>query len=416
MRDLVELIDAVDLAVGRAGGIVDAQVLSDAVTTAGTLRSRRGFFGESLVFVLAGGTGSGKSSLVNAIAGAPIASVSHLRPHTDEPLAWIPRRAEEGLRLFIEEFGVSSIVEQDLLPGVALVDLPDMDSIAAWHRRTVEEILPRADGIVWLFDPDKYRDRVVHEEFLRPLARHRDQFLFVLNKVDRLSDSDLTALTEDMHGALAEDGFPDAKLFLTAADPDDGSARGIETLVAHLRDELDAKRLATVRLIADADTLLRTLARAVGVWAGTGVDFGDRWERVRRHVALELGHAHGAPVREDALCYIEDLVASVSVDVGEVFGVKVRQRLTRDRIESAVDAAVAAVGDVGPERSRWRLGASRDNGARDDAAASVLDERIGRPMRDLLWDRARLGATIAYAAVGARELRHRIGVAGRSAG
>ncbi|HQN19955.1 MAG TPA: hypothetical protein PKV86_12475, partial [Syntrophobacteraceae bacterium] len=40
----------------------------------------------SLVAGLLGGTGVGKSSLMNALAGVPIAATSHRRPHTDQVL------------------------------------------------------------------------------------------------------------------------------------------------------------------------------------------------------------------------------------------------------------------------------------------------------------------------------------------
>ena len=93
MRDVVEVLDVIDLAISRGVGVLPAESLDRIERRALQLRDRRGYAGDVLVLGIAGGTGSGKSSLLNAMAGAPIASVSHLRPHTDAPLAWIPETA-----------------------------------------------------------------------------------------------------------------------------------------------------------------------------------------------------------------------------------------------------------------------------------------------------------------------------------
>ena len=90
-RGVLELIDAVELAVSRSGSSAPREVINEAQRRIDGLRDRKGHFGEVLVVAMAGGTGSGKSSLLNAIAGEDVAGVSVLRPHTQTPLAWIPR-------------------------------------------------------------------------------------------------------------------------------------------------------------------------------------------------------------------------------------------------------------------------------------------------------------------------------------
>ena len=42
------------------------------------------------------------------------------------------------------------------------------------------------DLLVWVLDPQKYADAAVHERYLRPLARHGDVTVVVLNQIDRL--------------------------------------------------------------------------------------------------------------------------------------------------------------------------------------------------------------------------------------
>ena len=184
MRDVPELLDAIDLVIARGHGVVSRAILQTADQLAGEIRERRGFLGETLVLAVAGGTGTGKSSLVNALAGEVITSVSVLRPHTDEPFAVIPENPEPAVTVLLDTLGIAYRHEHAAFTRTAIIDLPDLDSIADWHRERVEDLIPRVDGVIWLFDPDKYRDPIVHDQFLSQLAEHRSQFIFALNKID----------------------------------------------------------------------------------------------------------------------------------------------------------------------------------------------------------------------------------------
>lgn len=408
MRDLIELADAVDLVVSRSRDVVSARDFAQLVGGAAVLRQRRGFFGETLLLAIAGGTGSGKSSLLNAIAGEPIASVSHLRPHTDEPLAWLPENAEPGLRVHIDELAVERRVTQDQMPGVALVDLPDLDSVAAWHRRTVEDLLPKVDGVIWVFDPEKYGDRSLHQDFLRRLSDHRDQFVFALNKADLIEDGDLGGVVDDLVGLLDDDGYPGSAPFVVAANPSDGKPRGIEDLAGHIETGLDAKRMAATKFVTDAEQLLRTVGETTGLWGGSDLELETRWQNVREHAAAGLCRAGGAAAREDALCRIEDLVAGVAVEAGGELGTSVRRKFDREVLEAAVTAA-AHTAPPAVEVRRWFRTRVEAGIADPTEAESVLEAAIGGPLRAMLEPRARLAATIAYAGVGTYELRDSLG-------
>ena len=63
----------------------------DAEAIARDLAERLGFPAETYVLALVGGTGVGKSSLLNALAGSSVSDASARRPTTAEPLAWVPR-------------------------------------------------------------------------------------------------------------------------------------------------------------------------------------------------------------------------------------------------------------------------------------------------------------------------------------
>ena len=152
------------------------------------IERRLGFPGEVYVLALAGGTGVGKSSVLNALAGTPVSPARALRPTTEHPLAWVANEGREELRPLLDWLGVERVVGHDRpdLSGVAILDLPDVDSVRIEHRATVDALLPRIDAVAWVVDPEKYDDERLHE-YLRRLAPHAARMRFIFNKADRLN-------------------------------------------------------------------------------------------------------------------------------------------------------------------------------------------------------------------------------------
>src|SRR5690606_16436395 len=93
------------------------------------------------------------------------------------------------------------------LDGVVLLDLPDHDSVNSANRAIVDRVVPMADLLVWVMDPQKYADNAVHEAYLSVASDHGQPSLVVLNHVDRLATNEAWEVVRDLQRLLAEDGL-----------------------------------------------------------------------------------------------------------------------------------------------------------------------------------------------------------------
>jgi GTPase Era involved in 16S rRNA processing len=247
---------------GDLGLVEPAAAAREAVERA---RERIGFEGDAYVLALAGGTGVGKSSVLNALAGRTVSAVRAVRPTTDEPIAWVADDRRDELAPLMEWLGVAHVAghADDELANVAILDLPDVDSVRTEHRALVDELLPRIDAVAWVVDPEKYDDERLHA-YLRTLGQHASRLRFVLNKVDRIPDADRAALEADLAHRLASSGIADARIHGVSAT----TGEGIAELRAALAAEADAKALVTAKLLADAAAAVDDLGRAIGVDPG----------------------------------------------------------------------------------------------------------------------------------------------------
>jgi hypothetical protein len=330
--------------------------------------------------------------VLNAVAGEEIASVGRIRPHTERPLAWIPDDGDATLVATLDHLGIRERHTHRRMGGVALLDLPDMDSVAFDHRMLVEELIPRVDGLVWVLDPEKYHDPALHDAFLAPLAGYAFQSAFVLNKIDLLGDGARAEVVPDVRRLLDELGYEAAPLFPVAASPGSGRPEGIEPFVEYLEGSMDRKRVSYGKLLADLAAVVRTLGTAAGVWKGGGIRLEGRWTVTREAAIAAL--RPGSPLPgEDALCRVEDLVAAAAAEVGGHIGEVIRSELDHDAILEALTEAQVAVGagDV-------------------PAARKALDAGVGDVMHREVWHKAHFAALVAHAHTGIRQVASRFDV------
>lgn len=156
---------------------------NDATVLNGKLDSIEGGF---LTIGILGGTGVGKSTLMNALAGAEIASTSHRRPHTEGILIYRYVEANPLPELPLSSIPWREITHQEQAMGqILLCDLPDFDSLVGEHREHVVGFMEHLDMLIWVSSPEKYADRRFYELLLQ-VPKAKQNFYFVLNKVDLL--------------------------------------------------------------------------------------------------------------------------------------------------------------------------------------------------------------------------------------
>ncbi len=417
MSDLGQLLDLLDEAVGQAAESAGPDAVAPAAELARSARRRVGYLGSSVVVALAGGTGSGKSSLLNALAGEVVAEVAAIRPTTSEPLAWIPEVPEPGVVRLLDDMGVQRRVGHSNDRPIVLIDMPDTDSVVGAHRATFEQLLPRVDVVWWVVDPEKYSDRLLHHDFLGPLADYQGQFRFVFNQIDRLDESQVPVVVADFAKRLREAGISDPIIIPVAANPVNGPPIGLDQLTRSLAELEDAKQAVTAKTLIDIRRAGRALAQATGA-TGEGLGFDDQWEQTRSGVVdglvrmvvadevVEKAENEGAaaalrtgvgplgllitrlrdtrlaralglaprgnlateaarqwasrPGRDQALGTIEALVSQIAFTAGGPYGRFIRAEFDTERLTDAVDRTVDVALHRGadmptPRRSWWAI-------------------------------------------------------------
>ncbi|MGN6253193.1 MAG: GTPase [Marmoricola sp.] len=279
--ELLTRVDALATAVAAARGRLPDDVCDTATTTVERARGRLHVSTDHTVVALAGATGSGKSSLFNALAGSALSTSGPERPTTSSTTALVCGDGDvEALLDWLEvpqsrrhRRPAAAPASASRLPdGLVLLDLPDHDSLETAHHEEAERVVALADLLVWVVDPQKYADSALHHRMLQPHARHREVMLAVLNHIDTVPEERRGPMLRDVARVIAADGIRNPPVVATSAR----EGTGLPELRAAIGRRVEEKRHVALRVRADLATVTADLERAAGdapatvpeLWAG----------------------------------------------------------------------------------------------------------------------------------------------------
>ncbi|WP_291794548.1 GTPase [Brevibacterium sp.] len=267
-EELVRLTEGLRYALDEGRSALSAELAVETALLLGRVEERLGLGDDFTVVAFAGSTGSGKSSLFNAVSGLEIADVGVRRPTTSKPTACVWGTGGEEILDWLEvpeknrtwrESALDGDDETDL-HGLILVDLPDHDSTAQAHRLESDRMVGLVDVVFWVVDPQKYADYSLHSGYLASFAEHSTAMVFVLNQIDRLSPADRDRARAHLASLLREDGIEQARVHGASAVTRDG----VPELRRILAETITAREAATERLLADVRTAAARVRAEIG--------------------------------------------------------------------------------------------------------------------------------------------------------
>lgn len=154
-----------------------------------------------LVVATFGGTGTGKSALINALVGRECTASGRQRPTTTRPiLVAHPLTELEPLGLPLEAFEIT-LVDAPALRDIVIVDCPDPDTneaeTAGSNLERLRQMLPHCDVLLYTSTQQKYRSARVVQELSQAAAGCR--LIFVQTHADLDED-----IRDDWRSLLAD--------------------------------------------------------------------------------------------------------------------------------------------------------------------------------------------------------------------
>jgi GTP-binding protein EngB required for normal cell division len=286
---LVDHLRALGEAAELCEGRVDSAALAEARRVVDQADRRLAMSGSATVVALAGATGSGKSSIFNALSGTTLATVGVRRPTTAHAMAcsWGDESAEDlldWLQIPRRHALQTDPAMDAALDGLVLLDLPDHDSTELDHRMEVDRLVQLVDMLIWVVDPQKYADAAIHDRYLKPLSQHADVMMIILNQVDKLTTKQREQCLSDLRRLLTAEGLGKVPIMAVSAV----TGEGIETLRETLAKQVAEKQAAARRLAADVVVAAAKLSTASGTTKVTPLARSSL-DRLTTQVAIAAG-------------------------------------------------------------------------------------------------------------------------------
>ena len=317
-----------------------AQQLSDVdARSPDTLFNHNG--SRPLIVAFMGGTGVGKSSLLNRLAGKAVARAGVERPTSREVTLY--HHHSVAIKHLPEHLPLAQIKtaehDNESRKHVIWIDMPDFDSTEQSNKHQVLEWLPHIDVLIYVVSPERYRDEKAWRLLLAEGGRHA--WLFVLNQWDRGQ----TEQYEDFKQQLHKAGFAEPIIFKTACaeglQADEFAA--LESTISSLATEHIVKQLEQRSSRIKKDELKQNLQNTGQLLGATSAFqqlpglWQDQWQRS----ALVLQQGFAWPIQQLARHYADhaaDLLSNPAAGKYAATGVKLN--LWDDWAEARFDDAL----------------------------------------------------------------------------
>lgn len=274
-----------------------------------------------LVVGLFGGTGVGKSTLLNRLAGENIAKTGVVRPTSLEITAYLHDSRE--VDSLPDNFAVSNFNcikhSNRQLKDVMWVDMPDFDSDETQNRERVLQWIPHIDLLIYVVTPERYRDEQGWRLLMSEGYRHG--WLFVMNQWDKAESSQM----DDFVRLVKSTGFNQPKVFRTvgmASMSDSDEFDQLADLIAELAERNAVEQLEQVgwfrklekgkEQLARHQQLLQPLDKDLVEW------FDLQWnkasDRIRDNLSLPINQ-YAARFSESHDSALKNAVSAVAGSV-----------------------------------------------------------------------------------------------------
>lgn len=404
---------------GHADALIARDQLIDQIDD--YLIPRLGRLDAPLLVVVAGSTGSGKSTVVNSIVGRNVSEAGVLRPTTRAPVlvchpddeSWFG--GEDGLLSdlprstgSVPQAGSLHIVtEPTMVPGLALLDAPDIDSVETENHERAAQLMGAAD--LWLFTTtaSRYADAVPWDYLT--MGRERGTRLAII--LNRIPPGATDEVAGHLQAMLRSQQLGDVRVFPVEASQAliDGRLPDISELGGYIRtlasDAAARREMVAATLRGALDSIPRRIDSVAGRILAQ-IDGAELLKRIseRRYAEalaqIELALGTGTVLRREVLDRWQEFIGtgemmrSVQAGIGRLrdrmksvlTGEPPPDREVQGALESGIESIVLAAADEAAldVAERWRatdVGAGLDlHGL--DRASTTLKKAVNPEVRD----------------------------------